>query len=36
MKHYAVTEKAIKAWSKDYLSSPVRQLGTMALAKRDL
>ena len=36
MKHYAVTEKAIKAWSKDYQSSPVRQLATLALAKSDL
>ena len=36
MKHYAVTEKAIKAWSKDYQSSPVRQLATLALAKSEM
>ena len=36
MKHYAVTEKSIKAWNKAYENSAERQLATMALAKCDL
>ncbi|MBQ6527061.1 MAG: aminopeptidase, partial [Clostridia bacterium] len=36
MKHYAVTEKNIKAWNKAYENSTERQIATMALAKSDL
>ena len=36
MKHYAVTEKSIKAWTKAYENSTERQLATMELARCDL
>ncbi len=36
MRHYAVTEKALKTWSKAFQDSSERQIATMALAKSDL
>ena len=36
MRHYAVTDKALKTWSKAYQGSTERKLATMALAKSDL
>ena len=36
MKHYPVTQTALKNWSKAYQASPERQIATMALFRSDM